>query len=89
MCYHMCMQIYTFSSVIGPAVIYYTFDPTGDNLPYLLAPWRDISHETELLFSDQMAQVMQRDGYYRVPDPWKVRCWMGGLGKDSEPNADV
>ena len=25
-CYHMCMQIYTFSSVAEPAFIYYSFD---------------------------------------------------------------
>jgi hypothetical protein len=60
------MRIYAFSSFSEPSVKYYTFDPTGGNLPMDYAPWRDVTSETMLRFSDPMAQAMRRDGYFRV-----------------------
>jgi hypothetical protein len=60
------MKIYVFSSFSEPSVKYYTFDPTGGNLPAEYAPWRDVTIGTMLRLSDPMAQAMHRDGYFRV-----------------------
>jgi hypothetical protein len=60
------MKIYVFSSFSEPSVNYYTFDPTGGNLPADYAPWRNVTMETMLRLSDPMARAMHRDGYFCV-----------------------
>jgi hypothetical protein len=60
------MKIYVFSSFSEPSIKYYTCDPTGGNLPADYAPWRDVTIETTLRFSDPMARAMHRDGYFCV-----------------------
>jgi hypothetical protein len=60
------MKIYVFSSFSEPSAKYYTFDPTGGNLPAVYAPWRNVTIGTMLRLSDPMAQAMHRDGYFCV-----------------------